>query len=35
MDVVSRIERVLTMTRKGMMNVPEYPVRIKSAELLP
>ena len=35
MDVVAKIERVVTVARKGMVNVPEYPVRLKSAELLP
>lgn len=35
MEAVSRIEKVLTVTRRGMVNVPEYPVRIKSAELVP
>lgn len=35
MDVVARIEKVITVTRRGMANVPEYAVRIKSAELLP
>jgi cyclophilin family peptidyl-prolyl cis-trans isomerase len=35
MDVVAKIEKVITVTRKGMSNVPEYAVRIKSAELVP
>ena len=35
MPVVGRIERVITVMRHGMANVPEYPVRIKSAEVLP
>lgn len=35
MEAVARIEKVLTVVRRGMVNVPEYPVRIKSAELVP
>jgi cyclophilin family peptidyl-prolyl cis-trans isomerase len=34
MDTVARIEKVITVTRRGMANVPEYAVRIKSAEVL-
>ena len=35
MEVVDKIEKVTTILRKGMQNVPEYAVRIKSAEVLP
>jgi len=35
MEVVDKIEKVHTILRHGMANVPEYPVRIKSADLLP
>jgi cyclophilin family peptidyl-prolyl cis-trans isomerase len=35
MDVVDRIAKVKTEWRKGMGNVPTYPVRIRGAELLP
>lgn len=35
MDVVDRIAKVKTEWRKGMGNVPAYPVRIRGAELLP
>lgn len=35
MEAVLKIEKVNTVWRRGMQNVPEYPVRIKSAELLP
>lgn len=35
MEVVDKIEKVGTVWRKGMQNVPEYPVRIKSATRLP
>ncbi len=35
MEAVARIERVITVTRRGMANVPEYAVRIKSAEVVP
>jgi cyclophilin family peptidyl-prolyl cis-trans isomerase len=35
MDVVDKIEKVRTIWFHGTPNVPEYPVRIKSAELLP
>jgi len=35
MDVVRKIEKVRTIWRKGMQNVPEYAVRIKGAERLP
>ena len=35
MGVVAKIEKVITVTRRGMPNVPEYPVRIKSVEVLP
>ena len=33
-EAVARIEKVLTVVRRGMVNVPEYPIRIKSAELV-
>jgi len=35
MDVVRRIENVITVTRRGQSNVPEYPVVIRAAELVP
>jgi hypothetical protein len=35
MPAVARIEQVRTVWRRGMANVPEYPVRIKGAEVLP
>jgi cyclophilin family peptidyl-prolyl cis-trans isomerase len=35
MAVVDQIEKVHTLWYHGMPNVPEYPVRIKTAELLP
>jgi cyclophilin family peptidyl-prolyl cis-trans isomerase len=35
MEVVDKIEKVRTVWRRGMQNVPEYPVRIKSAQRLP
>ena len=35
MEAALKIEKVTTVWRRGMQNVPEYPVRIKSAELLP
>ena len=35
MAAVDKIEKVHTVWRHGMQNVPEYPVRIKSAEVLP
>ena len=35
MDNVDKIEKVKTVWRKGMQNVPDYAVRIKSAERLP
>jgi cyclophilin family peptidyl-prolyl cis-trans isomerase len=35
MEVVERIERVITVTRRGMANMPEYAVVLKRAELLP
>lgn len=35
MGAVARIERVITVTRRGLTNVPEYAVRITSAEVLP
>lgn len=35
MDAVDRIEKVNTVLRKGMQNVPEYAVRIKAAEVVP
>ncbi len=34
LNAVLRIEQVHTVWRKGFQNVPEYPVRIKSAEIL-
>jgi len=34
MEVVAKIEKVTTVWRRGMQNVPEYAVRIKSAEIL-
>ncbi|MCE1228314.1 MAG: peptidylprolyl isomerase [Firmicutes bacterium] len=34
MDVVLKIEKVTTVWRRGMQNVPEYPVFIKKAEAL-
>lgn len=35
LEAITRIERVITVTRRGMSNVPEYAVRIASAEVLP
>ena len=35
MAAVDKIEKVHTVWFHGMPNVPEYPVRIKSAQLLP
>lgn len=35
MEAVDRIEKVRTGWRKGHQNVPEYPVRLKGAEILP
>ena len=35
MAVVDKIEKVHTVWFHGMPNVPEYPVRIKSAQLMP
>lgn len=35
MAVVDKIERVHTVWFHGMPNVPEYPVRIKAAQLMP
>jgi cyclophilin family peptidyl-prolyl cis-trans isomerase len=35
MEVVDKIEKVNTIMRRGMQNVPEYAVRIKSAEIVP
>lgn len=35
MEAVDKIEKVRTVWRKGQQNVPEYAVRIRSAELLP
>ena len=35
LEVVTRIEKVITVTRKGMPNVPEYAVRITSAAAIP
>ncbi|MDR3672677.1 MAG: peptidylprolyl isomerase [Holophaga sp.] len=35
MDVVAKIEKVHTVWFHGNPNVPEFPVRIKSAQLLP
>jgi len=34
MEAILKIEKVTTVWRRGMQNVPEYPVRIKSAEVL-
>jgi len=34
METVTKIEKVQTVWRKGQPCVPEYPVRLKSAELL-
>lgn len=34
MPAVARIEQVRTVWRRGMANVPEYPVRIKDAQVL-
>jgi cyclophilin family peptidyl-prolyl cis-trans isomerase len=35
MDVVGKIEKVITVTRRGLSNMPEYAVVLKGAELLP
>ncbi len=35
MEVVDRIAKVKTGFMKGMANVPDYPVRIRGAEVLP
>ncbi len=35
LGAVTKIERVITVPRRGLSNVPEYPVRITSAEVLP
>ncbi len=35
MENVLKIEKVTTVWRRGMQNVPEYAVRIRAAELLP
>lgn len=35
MDTVDRISQVRTVWRRGMQSVPEYPVHIKGATLLP
>jgi len=35
MEVVDKIEKVHTVWRKGMQDVPEYALKIKSAEMLP
>jgi peptidyl-prolyl cis-trans isomerase A (cyclophilin A) len=35
MEAVARIEKVHVVWRKGLQNVPEYAVRIRSAEILP
>lgn len=35
METVDKIEKVRTVWKRGMQNVPEYPVRIKSAAVLP
>ena len=35
MEAVDKIEKVRTVWRRGLQNVPEYPVRIKSAQRLP
>ena len=34
LEAVAKIEKVTTVWRRGMQNVPEYAVRIKSAEIL-
>ena len=34
MEAVLKIEKVTTVWRRGMQNVPEYPVRIRAAEVL-
>lgn len=34
MEAVDKIEKVNTLMRKGMQNVPEYAVKIKSAEVV-
>lgn len=34
MGVVDKIEKVSTVWRKGQANVPDYPVRIKAAEIV-
>lgn len=35
MDTLEKIEKVRTVWRRGMQNVPEFPVRIKEAAVLP
>ena len=35
MDTVDKIEKVRTVWKRGMQNVPEYAVRIKGAAVLP
>lgn len=35
MEVVDKIEKVNTIMKHGMQNVPEYPVRIKGVTILP
>ena len=35
MDVVAKIEKVHTVWRMGMQDVPEYALKIKGAEVLP
>jgi len=35
MEAILKIEKVNTVWRRGMQSVPEYPVRLKSAEVLP
>lgn len=34
MDTIDKIEKVRTVWRRGMQNVPEYPVKIKGAAVL-
>ena len=35
MEAVDKIEKVNVIMKRGNQNVPEYPVRIKSAEIVP
>jgi len=34
MDTVDRISKVRVEWKKGMQNVPEYPVRIRQVEMV-